>query len=231
MEISNIHINQYINGELSGEALASFEQYLKEDESLLKKIQLHQDIDQTLMDNYLDLDEVAHQKETAKLKPVFEELGDQYFKPAAKKPGRGKIVSLVVALSVAAALLIFVIAPFSNITSPLQKVPATELAHQYFEKYTLGTMQGPNEQAVESPKVLLQKGSDNYLNNEMEDAIQSFRKVAGGSSLIYENIANWYLALCYLKSDQPDKAKPVLKQLQQSKEYASKAKDILKHIE
>jgi len=187
---------------------------------------------QILMDNYLDLDDTTYQKEEAKLKPILDQLGEEYFQSKPKNSNRVRIISLVVTLSVAAALLVFFIAPWNKISSP-QKVPASILADQNFKTYDTGTLMGPGEsyQLESSPKIILAEGCEQYLNNQIEEAIQTFRKVINGNhSFAYENDANWYLALCYLKQDKPEKAKPVLRQLKQS-DYGDRAKKILKQLE
>jgi len=59
---------------------------------------------------------------------------------------------------------------------------------------------------------------------------QTFQKVAQESSNIYKQIANWYLAMCYLKQDYPDKAIPLLQGLQSHKDFGNDAKSILKQL-
>jgi len=40
----------------------------------------------------------------------------------------------------------------------------------------------------------------------------------------------WYLVICYLKQNQPDKAKPLLIKLQKKTTYGDEAKAILKKL-
>jgi len=224
MKINGIQINQYINGELSGEALATFETQLKTDNDLLHKVKMHNEIDTVLEQNYLDIDEKERAKEKERLQPIFDEIGKKYFKKQSNK--RPIIRKLLPLTALAAAILLFILFnPLVNKLSP------GELADEYFEPFVIERLMGPGKDNItESPKELLGKASQLYQNNQLNEAIAIFEKVANNSSEVYRQKANWYLALCYLKQNQSGKAKPLLEELKQSGDYKEKATTVLKQL-
>jgi len=230
-EITDIHINEYISGELTGNDLVEFKKLLVTDEALQQKIKVHRQIDEVLSENYFEVNrfnQAEYDKEKKRLNLIFTKMNKKYFvkeKNIPKKPSIIRRLLPFVALAAAATLLFFVFNPFVNNLSP------TQLADQYFESYTSGTLMGEDPILVDSPKILLEKGSNQYEANQIEQAIQTFQQVADNSSLIYQNEANWYLALCYLKQNKPEMAKPLLNQLQQSTDFGIKSKAILKQLE
>lgn len=249
-KITDEHINEYISGELTGNELVEFEKLLANDEDLQQQIKVHQQIDEVLVDNYFELNrfnEAAYQTAKEDLNPIFNKMNQKYFveedtikekKISTKESETTSIETKestpiirrllpFVALAAAAAFLLFVFNPFANQVAPSQ------LADQYFESYSTGTLMGEEDFMLEnSPKALLKKGSEQYQNSQYEAAIQTFKKVTINKySLVYENKANWYMALCYLKLDKPQAAKSLFRQLQQSVDYKDKAKAILKQLE
>lgn len=271
MEIDGTIINQYINGELSGEELAAFKTKLEADKNFQQKVEVQKDIDEVLMNNHLDLDEDARTKEKKKLQSIFDKIGEKHFaEPNQKKIKRQKRAELVggsifelgddidtleqsedsesqkhiqppakidrstvtkrlfpVALvTAAAALLLLILNPFATKLSP------TQLAGKYFEPFVTSTMMGEpdNDNLKISPKDQLVKASYYYQKNKINKAIEIFKSVANNSSEVYVQKANWYLALCYLKQNQPKKAKPLLKELKQGSDYEEKANAILRQL-
>jgi len=252
-KVTNEHINEYISGELTGSDLVEFEKLLVADKELQQQIRVHQQIDTILFENYFEVNrfnEADYNIEKERLNPIFKKMNEQFFveedERAEKKVSHNELNVIdseeknnspknttvmrrlipLVALAAAAAFLFFIINPFADQISP------TQLADQYFESYTLGTLMGEEDRILEgSPKALLAKGSEQYGNNQFESAIQTFKKITINNSLVYESKANWYIGLCYLKLNKPQAAKPIFRQLQQSTDYKDKAKAILKQLE
>lgn len=242
MEIEGIYISQYINGELNGQPLAAFEAKIKADKDLQLKVKIHQDIDTILMKNYLDLDDEELAKERQRLQPVFDEIKEKYFKASKhgeisserRKRQRSNILSkwplltkrlFSVALAfVITALLLFFFNPVAYKLSPNQ------LADKYFEPATTNSLMGPGDNPTKSPKELLAKASHQYQNKQLNEAIQTFQKVADNGSKVYKQKANWYLALCYLKQNQPEHAIPLLEELKNNSNYKEDVKAILKQL-
>jgi len=185
---------------------------------------MHNEIDTVLDQNYLDIDDKERAKEKKRLQPIFDEIGKKHFKKQSNK--RPIIRKLLPLTALAAAIFLFIFFnPFVNKFSP------GELADEYFEPFVIERLMGPGKDNItESPKELLGKASQLYQNNQLNEAIKAFEKVANNSSEVYVQKANWYLALCYLKQNQPGKAKPLLEELKQSGDYKEKAATVLKQL-
>lgn len=251
-KITDVHINEYISGELTGNDLIEFEKLLAKDKNLQQQIKVHQQIDTVLSDNYFEknrFNEADYKSEKERLNPIFKKMKEEFFveeKTDEGKKIRNNEINLIkaekntpkntpiirkllpfVTLAAAAALLLFVFNPFVNNMSP------TQLADQYFEAQTVNNIRGEldNENLQKTPRELLAQGSEQYEAGRMGEAIQTFQQVAANSSETFTDAANWYLALCYLKQNQPENAKPLLIKLQTSKNYHVDAKDILKQLE
>jgi len=251
-KVTNEHINEYISGELAGNNLIEFEKLLAIDKALQERIKVHQQIDSVLSENYYEtnrFNKAEYENEKERLNPIFNKMNQKYFTEGdseEKKISDNKIkvekksdentqenVPIIrrlfplVALAAAAALLLFVFNPFASNLSPSQ------LADQYFKPYNTSSFMGEpgNTDTPKTPRELLAQGSQQYEGGKIEQAIQSFKQVAANSSLQYQNEANWNLAICYLKLNQPEKAKQLLMELQTVKKYSADTKVILKQLE
>jgi len=252
-KVTNEQINEYISGELTGSNLIEFEKLLASDEALQKQIKVHQQIDTILSENYFEVNrfnQEEHQNEKERLNPIFNKMNKKYFteedagekkisipetkvneeKTLTDESNNTPVIRRLlpfVTLAAAAALLLFVFNLFVNNLSP------TQLADQYYVPITANSIRGDldNNTATKTPRELLAQGSQQYDAGQIEEAIQSFQQVETTSSLNYQNKANWYLALCYLKLNQPEKAKPILIKLKAAKNHSEDAKSILKQLE
>lgn len=66
---------------------------------------------------------------------------------------------------------------------------------------------------------------------EYQNAIQVYEKIIESKSF-YLSGAQWYVSLCYLSINQPDKAVPILNELKNSNSsYAPKSKELLMELE
>jgi hypothetical protein len=78
---------------------------------------------------------------------------------------------------------------------------------------------------------VLLNGVSNFEEKKYPEAKQSFTKVINDDSNLFVETAEWYLALCYLKTDERDKA---VKQLNIIKKeggiYGDDAKKILRKL-
>jgi len=139
-------MNQYINNELTGEALLEFEQLLASDPLLVKELHFHQKVDQTLMAKKINNKE--------EIKALFQQFGEKYIINHTETEIEAKVVEMkpntssdhkpltveksnsgvlrwlapVIGLA-AAALLIFYIG--------LGEVDPKQLAEQHFEPTTV----------------------------------------------------------------------------------------------
>ncbi len=77
--LNEMQIIQYLNGELSGNALKDFEKKIANNETLRLKVKQHQSINSLLKENYLYLNNDVYQKQKKELSPIFEKVGKPYF--------------------------------------------------------------------------------------------------------------------------------------------------------
>jgi tetratricopeptide (TPR) repeat protein len=77
----------------------------------------------------------------------------------------------------------------------------------------------------------LLNGMSNFENRKYPEAKRSFGKVIDNNNNLYIDQAEWYLALCYIKTDEREKA---IQQLEKIKNedgiYRNDAKKILRRI-
>ncbi len=263
-------IDEYVNGQLAGKALADFEAQLLTNKTLAEEVALYKDVGETLTTNY------AYEKEDAELKQLFNKLGKDYFpkeeavektinveqdntnivqlKPVIEKndsndsSGDGgssgiRWLKPVIALAVAALIVLLIFQPWQR-----------SLIDNYYEPYALNITQrtGSNmtaliqaqkayhsgdyasalpvfEQYPDNAEVQLTKGNAAYNLGKIDEAIATFQQVASGDS-VYVPAANWYLALAYLKKEQPEKAKAALDNIPEGSSYYAKAQELRNKI-
>jgi len=96
-------------------------------------------------------------------------------------------------------------------------------AAMYFSKVI-----GRDPRDIEATMML---GVSNFERNNYPEAEKSFRKVTATSDNMYLEDAEWYLALCYLRTDETAKAVDQFTSIQKSTSiYSKKAGKILRNI-
>ncbi len=80
-----------------------------------------------------------------------------------------------------------------------------------------------------APEVLLYSGLTKTANGDYPQAIELFKSLLSSSDQFNQE-AKWYLGLCYLKSGDTQKAKPILEELADQKFYMKKAQNILNDL-
>ena len=80
-------------------------------------------------------------------------------------------------------------------------------------------------------QIVLLKGVSNFEEKKYPEAKQSFGKVIDDKNNLYIDQAQWYLALCYLNTDETQKAKQLFKIIgKESGIYQNDAKKILRGL-
>jgi len=249
----DIKINQYINGELTGEALQNFEQLLSKDLELAKEVAMHKKIDQVL----------KAKKNNAGQKILFQQFGEKYIlnessakvielnqpETLQKETSNKSILRWLAPLvSVAAAALLIFYMGFGDVNPQ-------KLAAQNFEVYTLDGISrsdGANnlilaQQAYDKEnyqKALnlfdqypgntatqMAKGNCEFILDKPADAINTFKQLTNKNMDVHiKASARWYLALSYLKMENVELAKNELKEILQSSNHYRKAQILLKKL-
>lgn len=263
MELKNsdIKINQYINGELTGKALQEFEQLLENNLELAKEIALHKKIDQTLISK-------KSNKNKEELNELFQQFGEKYITNTTENETETKVIELnqdnplpgektsksllrwlvpVVGIA-AAALLIFFIG--------FGEADPRQLAHQYFEPaivdftsrsgiannltraqqaYDNKTYQKALNIFSEYPDnndALMAKGNCEFLLDKPEKAIATFKQLSDRKIDVHQKaMAKWYLALSFLKFENVNEAKNSLQLIPKDSNYYKDAQTILKKMD
>jgi tetratricopeptide (TPR) repeat protein len=237
------YIEKYIGGEMSNAERRWFEKELEGNEALRHELDLRKKTDQILKGQDLiklrsKLVEIERTRKEVR-KPVWS-LNPVAFRYAA-------VIILLMAIGT------LVINPWSSMTAeeilekysqpyepPTSIRSATNITTELFTKALQLYNTHDYEKAAElfseiiesNPKDMestLLNGVANFENNKYPEAKQSFTKVIDDNNNLFIDQAEWYLALCYIKTGENDKAKSKLTKIKQGDGiYKKDAKDILK---
>jgi predicted Zn-dependent protease len=220
-------IEQYLNGELDGEALQAFEQQLKTDTALATEVALYRNIQQELKQSQ------QYQDEENALTGTLTALGKQHFLPSpVKRLGMRKL--WWVAAAAAAVLLFFIINPLSksHVTNDQlfaqyavpENLPAAQrgnavdslsikAARLYNSKaYTeaLPLLDSIVKQQPGQPQLQLAIGICQLYTGDYTSSIKNFDELSAGEH-IYKNEAIYWKALAYLKQNKKEECIATLK--------------------
>ncbi len=258
---STILIEKYLDGTLKGDKLRDFEEQLKSNDELRKRVILHKEVNESI-----EIEDVTNFRE--KLKHIYSifrkwENAENDDSPVVElqnnKTGffikhRTLIAASIAFLIVAGALVIYIIKtgisngdelfsmyyqtykPDIHIRSDVDKI--SELA-----KAILIYDQNDYKAAFEKLNAIIEDDHENYLAKyyfgmtciEMDKydlAIQHFQDImeTWQSPFIYHT--EWYLALCYIKQDDREKAVILLNKIKRTNNYyKDKAEELLKKLD
>jgi len=241
-------ISQYLAGELTGKALATFEKQMQEDANLAAEVNIYRTIeaDQLFI--------TKHKAEKEKLAASLQELNKTYF----KEP-KAKIVKInrwwYAAAAVAAAVVsILILRPFGGENFNNEKL----FAHYAKNIESLSTGErgtGSDTLLLEAVNLFNKKDYNNSLpllknilvNNpnetdlviatgvcymqisEYDSAIKIFDNLANGNT-VYKNQAIWYKALTLLKENKIDVCYKVLESLPADADNIKEARELMRKI-
>ncbi len=252
-------IDNYLNGMLSGNKLADFEQEINSDEELATLVTLFQEMDIALVNESA----LGFQK-------IVEAEDKAFFAESTSNENQGKSIirQLYTANKrwlVAASLLLMVVNTL--LFWQLQSNKATsneELFTQYSNTYPLNSnVRGNDALTTDFQKGIQQYQAKNfsaatqifeslvtaneqdmslvfclanaYFNQippQHDLAMQQFQKIISNDSSIYVTKSKWYLALIWLQKGKLEETKNLLKEVEQSGDkLAKKAKKLLGELE
>lgn len=252
-------IIKYLDGEVIGEEKTLFEQRLKEDSSLEQTFQLVKEVDHTLADDNLT-SFISKLKETQILYLASEHPNTENGKNNSGTFGIVRILrnkKLQIAASIAMLLIVstvfykihFSVSPdslFNNFYQPYEASLITRSSNptdvsdlirgiQFYDK-------GNYANAISKLEVVLLKEKNNtaahffigvsYIETkDFKKAIENLKYVINQNDTAFIEHAQWYLALCYIKTNQNKLATPILSKIVQSKNlYKPMASEILKKL-
>jgi tetratricopeptide (TPR) repeat protein len=217
-------IDRYLDGDLNGSELKTFEKELDSNPELKEELKLQRDVNKALREKeILDF--------RAQLKIIH-----QSFEPAHGKNIAGQLVNSKWArIAVASVVLLIAIAVLTNYFVG-NRVNYDRIFDKYYEKYKpLNVRSGFDEidimyhnaltayqnEAYEKALILFEEvleldqsrmevnlmtGVSNMELEEFEKASTSFSKVIIHNDNLFMDHAEWYLGFCYIKTDNTDKA-------------------------
>ncbi len=252
-------IEDYLNGELTGKALAEFEAQLNADPALQAEVELHRDIDialidkqeipfvQTLRDIHTQATVDARTVEPA---PLIEEPA-----PDPTPPLRPRILRFAMAAAAAILLAVFTLpilfpsqnamqfsentigdAPTVDVWRSNDEVdPMTEkliTAYQKIEqkKYTEAIPElNQIYEATDGDEAALGLGYCHLQVKNYDNAIELFEKIQAKNSILNDTVS-WYLAHSYLRKGDVSSGKNILQKIILSENVTLKRREQAKSL-
>ena len=240
-------INDYVCGELNGEALLAFEKELQTNESLAKEVAIFKTIQDELGSQF------KNKSESENLKQTLGKLNETYFeKPKAKVVSMKKIIIGIIAVA-AAVLLFFMLKPSNNnydkaaiyasaikdvepisntvrgigIDDDIEKAKLLYNAKNYTE--ALPKLKAIVEKKKEETELTMALGVCYLKTNKLDSAFTVFDSIAQGIT-VYKYNAILYKALIYFKQNNTVACKALLKLIPEDADKYKAAQALLKKI-
>lgn len=245
-------IDQYLNEELTGEKLTSFETELENNPDLASEIELFSEIDKAIQET-----EVMGLR--AKLENIIKDVNHE---EKQKRSFISKINTSKVAIASVAASLVLILSITGLISRNNTPSTDTELYAQFYQPYeTTGIFRSGDalvdskltkalhmfnqkeyREAINLFSEILVIDQNNPVSNfysgiayqeiaQTDKAIQSYQKVIRDRDNLFIEQAQWYIGLCYLQNENRKKAYRQFKKIATSDSfYQEKASAILRKI-
>ncbi len=239
-------IERYNAGEMSDTEKVWFQKELEGNEKLRNEVNLRRRTDEILKKD----DVITLRNKLSQIEKNRKETNIP-----ARKPGRS--VGLKYAAAISVMILIGSLAIFSggkmssdeiinqyykayqppSVERSVKSVPNTDfaLALEFYDIHDYKNAAVYFNKVLESnPKdmqTVLLSGVSNFEDQKYPEAERSFNKVMKDNDNLYIETAEWYLALCYLKTDEKVKAITQLRTISnEGKFYAKDAKKIIRKL-
>ena len=237
-------IEAYLMDAMHENERLDFERQLQDDPALAAELRRHQKLIEGV--EYFGVEKFKN-----RLRNIHEEVITTEDAPA--RPSKsGRLLALLAAVLLLLLLALWLFRP-SDPPSPAQiyadnfqrydLVDPTRSPTQSFrlakEAYANGdfvaaltALEELLEQDPDNLSLLLGAGNCLLELGEPARAISYLQRALAADDLLYKDTARWYLAMAWLQSDQPDKARPLLGQLAARSEssYQSRAREILRQL-
>jgi cytochrome c-type biogenesis protein CcmH/NrfG len=252
--IKQERIELYLTGQLKDKDLKEFEQTLESNEAFAQDVEIMRDLEEA-MDDFEYEKELSSKLKFLGKKYITEDIVE-------KKSTTRVVPIFRKRWFVAATILLVVIAGGLLFQNAFQLNANTDLFATYYKSYPSDLLtRGENDNAYSEivelynendfiatvsllEKRLTNKPNDtaskillgnSYLSLEpanVEKAIETFKPLADDKKNVYNETAQWYLALSYIQNKQNELAEPILKSLSLKEygKYPKLAKELLKEL-
>lgn len=243
MDNSYNKIEQYISGELKGNALLEFEKQIQANEELAKEVALLRQMKASLADQF------QHEKEEVALKETLAKTGSKYFEKTKKPKVKIRKLWFGIAAAAAAIALFFVLdAPWwSPAPDDRYDVPLAQLSNRSNEAATelraiettfnagnfaqaLPLIEQYLQQYPEDFELVLLKGLSQLELDRYTEAQATFELIHSGDSA-YKNEGTWYMAMTFLKQDKVEACLQYLRQIPADADKFKMAQELIATLE
>ena len=240
-------IEKYIDGELEGQELLDFEYLLSTDPDIKSEYELSMEINQSVME-----DDVMALRET--MEYMYEDDTQEQRTPNLFTRRKFYYAAASAALLLATGGIIQKMSNpdlssdvvFDKYYAPYDVTVTYRSGNTEVDRVLLSALEQYEEQdyeqAIQLFEKVLDKGKSNmalnlysgiaYLEEEKyQKATSSFNDIISDEDNLFIEQAEWYLSMCYLKTENLDKARLVLnKIIEEESYYKDKAKEVLRDL-
>ncbi len=246
-------IEDYLNGQMTGTALAEFEAQLKSDPALQAEVELHRDVDIALMDEqdipFVQTLNNIHSKASTQAETTVQTPIEEV---TTAPSSRRRILRFAIAAAAAVLLAVFALplllpapnpmtisentiggAPTLEIRRSTNPTEATETEKSLAASYQKITDKDYAEAIPELTKIY-ESTDDNqaalglgYCHLQVknyDDAIQIFEKIQAKNAILSDT-ATWYLAHTYLRKGDIQESKNILQKIISSNNVTLKRRE------
>jgi predicted Zn-dependent protease len=242
-------IDQYLAGELSGEALAAFEKEMQASPALVNEVELYKNIQNEM--------KVQHQhiEEENKLRNTLTSLNKKYFEKKGAPVIKMNKRWLFAVAAVAAAVIVFIFWPspgqsynneklYAYYTKDVESLSTGErgantdsflikAANSYNQKKYAEALPMLQQLSVKYPddkSLQLAAGISLMQTGQADAAIVIFDSLVAGQT-VYKDQGTWYKALALLKQNKLDECSGLLKSFPKEAGKYKEAMELIKKIE
>ena len=241
-------IEDFLDGGLSDDQLKEFEKDLLDDPDLKMELDLHQEVDEAIMEN--DIMDLRSKLEAIETPPKVEE------KRKFKYLTKWNIVAASLALFIGLGSLMFLVnnkgsysneKVYSNYYKPYNVVMNTRSADANIDNMLVDALKSYEARdyrtALNLFKQILDKDSTNITSNfysgisnleisEYHKANKNFTRVLRHKNNLFIEQSEWYLGFCYLMTNEREKAIKQFNTIAKGNSfYKAKAQEILSKLE
>ncbi|MFO7829743.1 MAG: tetratricopeptide repeat protein [Bacteroidales bacterium] len=228
-------MDQYLSGALRGKELHQFEQLLNSDSELKDDLKLNQGIDQAIME-----DDIMSFRET--MNYIYEDDQQVKRQPSVFTKRKLYYAAATLALLMATGGIIKQVTQpdydshmlFDKYYTPYEVTVTYRSGNTETDRLLLNALQKYEDENYEQALILFEQLLEKRANDmavnlysgisymeveKYQKATNSFQTIITDNNNLFIEQAEWYLAMCYLKTEDNAKAKELLEELIKKESY------------